>query len=438
MRKKIILDSNLRRELEEYQEKIHLICRRFNRAVDELDILRWLKNFEPTKWEDALTVLSMVEYIDDSEILEAYNYCLQVILPDIPKKVYIDELIKRRIKKRRKSTKIIVVPVGMPGKSGTAMVYFLRKTQIFDKNKHRFEIVVDVEKLSEYKGKEYFFVFVDDYFGSGGSAAKYYKNYIQDKIGVDTPSYWISVVVQENAVNQLEKKISNCKVIYWKKHYKAFLKNRSPFGKYERVRELREFCYAYGQRINWNEPLGYENTQGMVTFSYGAPNNLLPIFWSSGKKWFPIFPRYSKDRMSWSKDFRKEVAYWLSLVRVLDTEVYSKIATGQGTRKNGTEEFNYILKIDFQIFCIIRMLKQRRAIPVICQILGIALKDYEDLMEEGRKRKIFDQNKNLTQFGELMYNEILGKVIEYRLREVRSTINAPTVLYVPRSFRGET
>lgn len=437
MRKQILLNPVLRRELEEYQNKIYLLCNRFNRSIDEHDILKWLKNFEPDEWDDALTVLENVEYLDDAQLLEAYDYCLQKILDDTPIKVDIEFKKGRKIKKRKKKSKIIVIPVGMYGKSGTAMIYYLKKTRTFYENSHRFILAENSEALSDYQGKQFYFLFVDDYFGSGDSAVDYFEEKIKDLINPLSYKYWISVVSQVRAEKVIQSKVNNCKVISWKSRDKAFLRDRSPFGNRERVRYFRNFCYKYGEILVSEEPLGYKNTQGMVTFSYGAPNNLLPIFWSSNKRWVPIFPRYSKDRMAWSKEFRKETAYWLSLARILKLDAYHQIATGRGITQ-ASKKYSYILRIDFRLFCVIRMLRQRRPVPIICQVLGISTKDYEEVIEEGINRKMLDDNGILTEYGERTYREVLNKVLEYKFQETKPMIEPSTTLYIPQSFRGIT
>jgi hypothetical protein len=316
------------------------------------------------------------------------------------------------------------------------MVYFLRKTKAFANQKHKFEIIYDLDKLSNFTGPRYSWLFVDDYFGSGGSAVKFYEREIQSRITEKTNSFWISVVSQEKAIALIQKKIPDCKVISWKLRDKAFLRNRSPFGSYEKVKLLRDFCYKYGVILDCDNPLGYENTQGMTTFSYGAPNNLLPILWSSNKKWRPIFPRYSKDSMAQSKQFRKETAYWLSLARTLNPDIYKLIATGRGVSSVSSREFKFILRTDFRLFCTMRMIKQKRPKPVICQILNLSSKDYEEILNDGQKRKVIDKKGVLTEYGEKAYQEIAKRLLEKKLAEAKTEFKP--FVYVPQKFRGIT
>ncbi|MCG3797042.1 hypothetical protein LT343_27500 [Bacillus toyonensis] len=435
MRKELLTNPKFRKDFEEYQSILHLLCRRFNRAVDELDIIRWLKNFEHADWEDALTVLNSVEYFDDAQILEAYDYCLKQVISKVPRTIRIKFKKGSKVKERTKKTKIVVVPIGVAGKSSSAMLYFLRKTQAYNNHSNRIKIIGDCNEMEDYKDGRHVYVFIDDYFGSGKSAVDFYNEKIVPKINKNK-TYWISVISQTKAEHFMKEKIPNCKVISWRKRERAFLRNRSPFGSYKRMKYYRDFCYKYGMKLAADGPLGYENTQGMVTFSYGSPNNLLPIFWSSRGGWMPLFPRYSKDRMARSKEFRKETAYWLSLARILKLEIYKEIATGDA-RARKSNQVTYITKIDFQLFAIIRMLKQRRTIPVICQILGISSRDYVEVLQEGISRKLINHKGKLTEFGEVVYNEISRKVLEQKLLDSQPVIESSNHLYIPQSFRGK-
>lgn len=436
IRKELLNNTALLESIEEYQTSLSLLCRKFNYAVDTLDIIKWLKNFPNEQWEDALAVLSMVEYLDDSQIIEAYDYCLTKLIEKIPLKIRIPYQKGRKTKWVSKKTRLIVSPIGNPGKSSWAMIYFLKKTKTFEDNKHRFDIITSSDQLNRYQTANFYFVFVDDYFGSGKSVLKHYNEKIAPNLSPESFKYWLTVVSQQKAIEVITSKVPNSEVLYWSLRSKVFTRDKSPFGNRERVIRLRELCYLKGTRLLPDDPLGYENTQGMTTFSYGSPNNMLPIFWSSNRRWHPLFPRYSKDRMERARTFRKETAYWLGLAKTLGDEAYSRIATGHGVRSNNTE-YKFVKRLDFRIFSIVRMIKQKRSIPVICQYLGMSQADYDDTINEGFRRNLFDQAGNLTQYGETCYRDIANKVLEYRIKEVEPLLSAP-VFYVPKMFREST
>ena len=59
-----------------------------------------------------------------------------------------------------------------------------------------------------------------------------------------------------------------------------------------RDRELaRQVAEAVGVELESRMPLGYGGTQSLVIFYQSCPNNSLPILWSRGNGWRPLFPR---------------------------------------------------------------------------------------------------------------------------------------------------
>ena len=85
----------------------------------------------------------------------------------------------------------------------------------------------------------------------------------------------------ENITNSIEKS----SVFVSMKKNKAFKGNNILLREQTKIREI---CYKYGdiiyrKRSNGAHPLGYNNSQALVTFPYGTPNNTLPIIWSNGK-----------------------------------------------------------------------------------------------------------------------------------------------------------
>lgn len=427
MNNKLLSNQTLMNEYTNLFMQILLICRRHKRSIDEFDIIEWLNNFEPSDRDDALKLLSMVDYWDDSQIIEGYNERIGHLLEILPKDAIVYTL-----------------PIGDFGKSGTSMIYLFRKSQNYSKNKHIFKLTKNERKLKKLKGNEYL-LFIDDYFGSGRSAVKYYNHSIKNIVPKEANlhSFWMPLVSQKHAEEYLTKYIPNSKVVSWKTVEKAFRRNRSPFGSYEKMKSIRDMVYRYGSVLEPEAPLGYENTQGFTTFSYGSPNNLLPIFWSSrrntnGRRWKAIFPRFSKDKIQSSKEYRKQTAYWLGLARSLDSEVATIFATGIGYDEIHDFEFKYIQRIDFRLFALIRLKRQGRPLTVIYQILGIVESDYKEIVQEGIRRQLLDRNGNLSHYGEECYKNICRKIILFQKEnEIESNPNFEKI-YVPLSFRGIT
>ncbi|MED4130753.1 hypothetical protein, partial [Shouchella miscanthi] len=242
MRKELLLNKESIEELELYQTQLSFLCSRFNNNIDELDILRWLKNFAQEDRNNALDILKMVEYIDDSQIIEGFDYCIREMFKKFPPKDH----------------KFVLMQVGKYGKSGSAMMYFLSKGKTFSKHKRRFIINAEPSNfISAYNKREkYVYVSVDDYFGTGGSVKDFYENQISYLPNIRViPICWIGLIVHSESITKITSIAPNSIVFYWKMREKVFKKNKSPFG--SRSTDLRKITYKYGYLLNKDNPLGY-------------------------------------------------------------------------------------------------------------------------------------------------------------------------------------
>ena len=90
-----------------FADCIEALAYRFDHAISEADILRWLSNFEEKQWSIALEILENVIYYSSDRIFQI----LQTYLLEILKKYH----------------HIRVLPIGNVGKSGNVMAYYAKK-----------------------------------------------------------------------------------------------------------------------------------------------------------------------------------------------------------------------------------------------------------------------------------------------------------------------
>lgn len=205
----------------------------------------------------------------------------------------------------------------------------------------------------------------------------------------------------------------------------------------------RKFCYDYGKNLftTYNKKekkdeihtLGYKNSQALIVFAYNPPNNTLPIIWSSNN-WIPLYPRVSQNKMSKSKAIRKKMAHEIGLIK--ETEISNVFYSGK--KDLGWKTINFITKTDFITYSIIKMIKQRRTLPVICQILGITENDYKDIIS--KKRDIFLSANSLTDYGNEIYLETKKqlKLIKKEITNNNSKFEIKKNNYLPKNFKGVT
>lgn len=404
-------------DMEYFQMKLPIITRKFNYFVTESEILNWLFNFERKDRRDALDILSFVKSYDNNEIIEGYDYCLRKV-----------------IGKLSGDTKIVVLPLGDYGKSGTAMVYYMRKTECYKENENKFLFVSNSKQLKAYRNKDVALVLIDDFFGSGESAITFFNHAIEPQVSRFStyPSiYLASLATQSSAKKKLESEIP-CDVISFNEMDEVFSKKSSIFGQRKHMLKFRRLCHYYGEKLYKDHPLGYSNSQALVTFAHGTPNNTLPIIWASTPNWTPIFPRFFSDRVNKSRQFRKESAEMLSTLRTLGVSNYFLSKNNVNTKGLRTfRDFN------FKLFSIVRLKKAKRPKNVICQILGINTADYDNIMIEAVKMNVFDSDGNLTVYAEQAYYEILRNLRKLKFVN-RPEQTKDKAVYLPDSFRGYT
>lgn len=414
-------------DIEQY--RILNICKRLKESVTSIDVTNWLRNFKGYEIDKALSVLERLEYITESEIIELYDDKLKDILA------------------QNESQKVIVHPVSEYGKSGTLMSYYLRKTPSYKKNEGRVAFFPHYDNFKYKKEKlktETVIVFIDDFAGSGNQFDKYYRTYIKPQILTNKKIVsltYLTLFYLPRAKSLIEKSNPEINIVGNEKH-PVFLTDRSVFGSRKNMLPIREFCYSYGENLfaiydrktkTFNKhPLGYDNSQALIVFAYNPPNNTLPIIWSS-KEWQPLFPRVPEQRISTSKRIRKDLAHQIGLLRNSDIADYFN----SGEKKLGWKSINFITKTDFIIYSIISLLKQRRTIPVICQILGLTEKDYSEFINE--KKDVFLNLNELTDYGNELYIEI-KKQLKLVKKDIRSSSNDYEIKrtkYLPVNFKGE-
>ena len=327
------------------------------------------------------------------------------------------------------------------------MTYYFKKTPSFKRNKNRISFFPHYDnfkhKLKNYK-TETAVVFIDDFSGSGNQFNNYYKTFIKPQVSTNkniVSFTFLTMFYLPRAKSSIEQCNPEIKLLGNIK-YPVFLTDRSVFGSRKNMLPIREFCHSYGKILfsiydketNTHQlhPLGYDNSQALIVFAYNPPNNTLPIIWSS-KNWHPLYPRIPEYRISTSKKIRKDLAHQIGLLRDSDIFYYFN----SGVKDIGWKSISFITKTDFIIYSIINLLKQKRTIPVICQILGLTEKDYTEFVKS--KQDIFSSLNELSEHGQELYIEIKKqlKLVKKDIRSESYDYEVKQTEYLPKNFKGE-
>ncbi len=399
-----------------YENVINAICDRFQNHITPLKIVNWLDNFERADWTKALIVLNSFEYYTTQDIIKEF-----------------DNSITQFSEEKENSNPIHAIPVGNAGKSGLAMIYFLKKTNCFVQKKikilHDFGVVQEGDNI----------LMVDDFSGSGKTILDFYnsiKNNLPNQVFVSA----ITVAHLSRAKVLLERNGIN---IYGNLRLPAFSKRGSVFGYFPRMKALREFCFKYGNLLypeqdyidkkTKQHPLGYINSQALIGFEHAVPNNTLSIIWSDRKRndlktqWYPIFPRRSQAYIKEASDFKKTSAYWISLLYKL------KLESSFGFDSNKYTKYN------LRVLSVIILKLRRRSQIIICQFLGINLDEYQEIIEDCIRREILNDKGELTTKAIKVVEEIRKKIKFETDNYIKpELIIEEDMVYVPKTFLGSS
>ncbi|MDM1067356.1 phosphoribosyltransferase-like protein [Myroides odoratimimus] len=402
----------------QFENIINAICDKFHNQITPLKVVKWLENFEPSDWRKALIVLNSFEYFSTMDVIKEFNSYLYEIIKDL-----------------NNDNPIYVLPVGYAGKSGLAMVYYLKKTNAFSSNK----VKILTEENFDILNNNDNIILVDDFSGSGETISNFYLK-IKDKLPKNHTVCVLTVAYLNKAKNHLDKiNIS----IYGNFRNQAFSPRGSVFGYYPKMKAIREFCFKYGNIIykeddykkkkSRQHPLGFSNSQALIGFEHAVPNNTISIIWSDKKRydnkgnWFPIFPRRTQTYITEMSEFKKQRTYWISLLYKLNFD--------SDLNLKHEKYSNYNLRVLSVI-----LLKRKRKSPIfICQFLGLNLEEYENIIQEGIKSKVFDKDSELTENAFEIIEQIKKRIRFEKEKYIKpELVIEEDMLYLPKVFQGSS
>lgn len=414
---------------------LDILSARLKNVVSPLDILKWLGNFKKNELKYAIDILSNLTVYTTNEIEEILN-----------------DSFNSLFEKLEKDDRIIVHPIGDFGKSGSLITYFFQKTAFYKNrnNQSKIKLLPTLNNFETQTGLKYTLVLLDDFIGSGKTLKTFYDESIKDVRHNFDKLYFVGIAGMSLGIKTITPLFDNIKIPPSNLFRKIFSSDGSFFG-YRKHYRHREFCYEYGkiltsptnkktEHIKYNNALGFENSQALVSFAYGSPNNTLPIIWANKNGWIPLIPRFSIDKISVAKMFRKNISHELAILKEFgSTKIQDNFFSYK--IKKGKKTFTSVNKIDFSIYSIIKLTRAGFVPVSICQKLGILYKDYEEIIEQGKKRGIFETDNQLTLFGLELYSDA-KKCIESSKKsfEYESVDHYPIkqLNYLPEKFNGRS
>ncbi|WP_410880490.1 hypothetical protein [Myroides sp. DW712] len=412
--------------------QIEYLIPRLKYSLYPTKIVKWLENFEKDDVKYALDILSVIEYIPFTEFM--YR---------------LESLMKELFKKIPKHDMVIIFPYGKMGKSGTLVTYPLKNTKTFKSNENRILLTHDLKFIQNPTSFKHI-IFLDDFIGSGNTFIKEFnKNDIQNFIITNNINklYILSVIIMNEGKNKINSTFSNIEIIA-EERFKLFDKLYSPFNAFTNttLETVEKVALKYGQMIpvvpppTSYLPLGYGQSESIISFFHGTPNNTLPIIWGNSNGWFPLFARNANTRMSEAKKMKKEITYYLDICTKLDINlsVGTKLIS---RRKDNRSEAKRLLREQNHATITVLFLKDRLYENIfICQILGLTTEELQYIFYELKNKGLVSADyKTITLEGRKILNKLklLSKIEKIR-NETANNLAIKNNLYLPQMFDGMT
>jgi len=314
----------------------------WDRRADEPLVREWLANFSNESFGDidqqklhALYLLSRYMYFGGMQLREM----LKVLFRDLYKYPIIakyrqenantTDLLRINEAFEQSLKQTLFLGVGNPSESGCHLLYYFRQENGLPKQRfiHSHEIFerktikttrllwsILTNRSDRYAGTISLrnpnidrYVFIDDFCGSGHQADSYSRTIVED-IKSFHPSCEVSYFVLCGTAAGMKSVRSSTKfdrvesVFELDDSFKCFSDCSRYFPTHNTTGAItkqfaKSMCEEYGVSL-FDNALGYNDGQLLLSFTHNTPDNTLPIFWADEHKdspWTPMFKRYPKS-----------------------------------------------------------------------------------------------------------------------------------------------
>lgn len=426
----------------EKTRKIELLLPRLKYSVYPTNIVQWLENFEVNEVEHMIDLLRIYEYIPFNEFMFRLNSLLGSIYKEFPN---IED-------------RFLIYPFGKVGKSGTLVTYPLRNTKAYRQRESQIKKKLKLSKNVDYNiiSHDYekiritdrvkYIVFLDDFVGSGDTFVKEFgKLDIQlwlKKMKI-SKVFLLASIIMESAVELINRKFPEVEIIA-EKRKKILPTITAAKFLFSNTNKVEDIILKYGNSIpikappNQYTPLGYGNSESLISFFHGTPNNTLPIFWGDSK-WTPLFPRRSETKMEQAKMIKKNIKYYLSLFDKIGHDLLEGKVKVDNIHDGRTEEFKLKNQQNHSVITLIYLMNLGLDNLIICQILGLTREELFIVYKECRIKDLISANFDLTVKAKEILQQIQKKKRKDSIRnETLSNLEIKKMLYLPRSIKGNT
>ena len=320
-------NMDIQDEIDKLQGKIRVLNSTVwqERGLKWKDYLMWINNFSQSE----SNVSEQTQELIALHLLSKFLYFNNELIRKLLKSLYVDVFrtpLVHKIRRENNNTlersfieekfheelsKTRFIGMGNPAESGYHLLYFFRQENRLNKKLfiHGHEALLQASTRNGISDKHQCsrYVFIDDFCGTGKQAERYSKELVpQIKSNHPDSNVWYCPLiatelglehVRENASFDTRKT-----VLTLDDTFKCFSDKSRYFRKEQNQLKIdsKLLCEYYGNALvksdpDCGQPLGYDDSQLLISFHHNTPNNTLPIFWATEDGFTPIFHRYPKE-----------------------------------------------------------------------------------------------------------------------------------------------
>lgn len=268
------------------------------RVITAQDTRSWLDQFGGSFIDQRLMfrILQAVRFVrrdDQRRLLRDAHGIVQRALAGQGK-------VHHRTGQQRKTGHLIVSYLDGPARSGAVCArWYADENAIFNDNVVERQILAKV--LPQFPALNGL-VFVDDFVGTGSQASGDLRGLavdVREELARrELPVFLISLLGFDSGVDSVRRaavsvgldiNIHLCETLTAAD--RCFSEESSTFPDQAERQRAHQIVFELGNRLDKRQPLGHCDSQALVVFSEGCPNNTLPILWKEHSSWVPLFPR---------------------------------------------------------------------------------------------------------------------------------------------------
>jgi len=243
--------------------------------------LRWVLQFDKEDYPLAVQIIEHLDVLGSSQIRSALEVAHTKLVRNISNKGF-----------PMKGDNTLFAAAGKSAKSGALIAYHYRVTSEISEDSFVSSDEEDQLDLSKIEN----IVLVDDIIGTGKTITKEVSRVAEEVYSLSRARniFVLTVAGYEAGIKHVIEKTGASVVTALEYSVRdtvadldaVFYHGMRMSEREENLETIKRYC-----KVVSTSELGFMNMGGLLVFDHNTPNTTLPIIWSRGKNWLPLFPR---------------------------------------------------------------------------------------------------------------------------------------------------